>query len=184
VLVVSVAEASRQQAGERARKAEQVLSRFSATGRRITAARKLIVKTLCEGPEHASAEDLAERVQKLSPKVNRSTVYRTLEELEQLGILVHVHLGHGPATYHLAPMSHAHLVCESCGKAIEVPADLFASLSRKAARSYGFRLDPSHFALEGICRECREAAEHARKGLPDRHAPDQHAPDGSARDGR
>jgi len=144
--------------------ADQVLARLSAMGRRITAPRRLIVTALCQGPEHASAEDLAERVQKLAPKVNRSTVYRTLEELEHLGILVHVHLGHGPATYHLAPMRHAHLVCESCGRAIEVPGELFASLSRKAAQQYGFTVDPSHFAIEGVCADCQRKARRALEG--------------------
>ncbi len=80
--------------------------------------------SLREGP-HRTAEELAEEVQRVAPDVHLSTIYRNLDELERLGIIVHAHLGHGPATYHLSSETHGHLVCEQCGMAIEAPEDIF-----------------------------------------------------------
>jgi Fur family ferric uptake transcriptional regulator len=89
-----------------------------------------------------------------SPDGHISTVYRNLEELERLAVVTHVHLGHGPATYHLAQTTHSHLVCEECGAVIEVGDGLFASLAAMTLREYGFTIDPHHFATRGRCRDC------------------------------
>ena len=64
--------------------------------------RRLLVRCLFEASGHRTAEELAAEIQAHAPDVSISTVYRNLEELERLGVVVHSHLGHGPATYHLA----------------------------------------------------------------------------------
>ena len=69
--------------------------------------------------------------------------------------MVHTHVGHGPATYHLASSIHGHFVCERCGTMTEVPENLFAELVSAADASYGFEIDPHHFAVLGRCRDCR-----------------------------
>jgi Fur family ferric uptake transcriptional regulator len=86
-----------------------------------------------------------------------STVYRNLEELERLGVVVHTHLGHGAATYHLATEAHGHLVCENCGATIEASGDVFDGLADAARTRYGFTLRPYHFAVLGICAACAQA---------------------------
>jgi Fur family ferric uptake transcriptional regulator len=88
------------------------------------------------------------------PDVHISTVYRNLEALDRLGVVTHVHLGLGPATYHLAQATHSHLVCEECGTVIEVGDQLFASLGAVTLGEYGFTIDPHHFAMRGRCRDC------------------------------
>src|SRR5271168_3218916 len=93
---------------------EDVLERLRSGGSRITTSRRLLVRTLIERGEHASAEELAALVQSEAPDVHLSTIYRNLEELERLGVVTHAHLGHGPATYHLSATAHGHLVCEQC----------------------------------------------------------------------
>ena len=84
-----------------------------------------------------------------------STIYRNLEELERLGVVVHSHSGHGPATYHLASASHGHFVCESCGILLEVPDSLFDDLAERARTRFGFTIDTHHVALLGRCARCR-----------------------------
>jgi Fe2+ or Zn2+ uptake regulation protein len=81
-------------------------------------------------------------------------VYRTLEALERLGVVVHSHLGHGGGVYHLADERHQHLVCEKCGAVVEVPDAVFAPLARTVRRRYGFTIEPGHFALVGRCAKC------------------------------
>ncbi len=86
-----------------------------------------------------------------------STIYRNLDELERLGVVVHSHLGHGPATYHLAATAHCHFVCEHCGAAVKAPDELFVSLADRAKKQFGFTIDPHHFSIFGRCRNCQEA---------------------------
>ena len=62
---------------------------------------------------HRTAEELGAEVQAIAPDVHMSTIYRNLDDLERLGVVVHAHLGHGPATYHLAAGAHGHFVCEA-----------------------------------------------------------------------
>ncbi len=110
-----------------------------------------------------SVEALAEAVQERAPDVHISTIYRNVEELEELGVVAHSHLGHGPVTYQLAALAHAHLVCEDCGARIEVSDDLFAGLAKAAKAELGFSIDPHHVAIQGRCSDCE-----AKLALPTR----------------
>ena len=132
----------------------RTLDALRADGRRVTTARRLVVELLARTSEHLTADDLARRIHDAHPEIHLSTVYRTLERLTELGVINHVHLGHGPAVYHLAGDSHHHLVCDDCGAIVELPANTFDALVRRVERDYGFRLDAHHFALGGHCRNC------------------------------
>lgn len=141
-------------ASSQASEADSVLARLRRGGRRITTSRRLLIRSLLEGPEHPTAETLTSAIQAGAPDVHPSTIYRNLEELEELGVVTHAHLGHGPAIYHMTPVDHGHLVCESCGSLAEVPASLFAELSEAAMSQYGFSVDASHYAVLGRCARC------------------------------
>jgi Fur family transcriptional regulator, ferric uptake regulator len=123
-------------------------------GGRITSSRRLLLRALFDTEGHRSAEELATEVQAQAPDIHLSTIYRNLDELEKLGVIVHSHLGHGPATYHLARAIHGHFVCEECGKMIEAPEALFSSLARSARADFGFTIDPHHSAMLGRCADC------------------------------
>ncbi|HAM01598.1 MAG TPA: transcriptional repressor [Acidimicrobiaceae bacterium] len=135
---------------------EHALDLLRGAGGRITTSRRLLVEALFASSGHRTAEELAAVVQTGAPDVHLSTVYRNLDELERLGIVVHAHLGHGPATYHLAARTHAHLVCEVCQATIEAPDEMFSHLSAAARARFGFAIDPHHFAVLGRCRSCAE----------------------------
>jgi Fe2+ or Zn2+ uptake regulation protein len=134
---------------------DAVLDLVRDQGGRATAARRLLLEVLFETSGHTTAEELAAAVQAQAPDVHLSTIYRNLDELEKLGVIVHAHLGHGPTTYHLANHAHCHLVCEECGEIIDVPDDLFRSLNRATRDRFGFAIDPRHFAVLGLCSRCR-----------------------------
>jgi Fur family transcriptional regulator, ferric uptake regulator len=134
---------------------EAVLAVVREQGGRATSSRRLLLEALFEASGHVSAEDLATAVQAKAPDVHISTIYRNLDELEKLGVIVHAHLGHGPATYHLADHAHCHLVCEGCGTIIDVPEDLFRSLNLTTKDRFGFAIDPRHFAVLGRCERCQ-----------------------------
>ncbi len=134
---------------------EGVLRLVRARGGRVTESRRTLLEVLFEAGEHKSAEELAEAVQERAPDVHISTIYRNLEDLQQLGVIVHSHLGHGPATYQLASLAHAHFICEACGAMLEAPDELFRGLADTVRAKLGFSIDPHHFAMLGLCRVCR-----------------------------
>jgi Fe2+ or Zn2+ uptake regulation protein len=134
---------------------EEIVERLAAAGRRRTAARYAIVQMLVDAKGHVTADELAADVQARFPSVNISTIYRTLDTLEDLGIVDHVHLGHGRAVYHLADSDHQHLYCERCERVEELPAAKLRSLVSALEREYGFEVDQRHFAIVGVCRRCR-----------------------------
>ena len=109
-------------------------------GLRLTPQRELVLQAVRE-LEHATPEEVAEKVRQTHPGINLSTVYRNLETLENVGLVQHSHLGHGGVRYHASTEEiHAHLVCESCGVIIEVPIEATASFTRALIDDYGLSL--------------------------------------------
>ncbi len=133
---------------------EDALELVRQSGGRVTASRRVLLGALFATQGHRTAEELAAEVQAEDPEIHISTVYRNLDELERLGIIVHSHFGHGPATYHLASSVHGHLVCAECGALIEIPDTMFDGLVAQARTRFGFTVDPHHVALLGRCAEC------------------------------
>lgn len=133
---------------------DDVLALVRARGGRATPSRRVLLDVLFEAEDHMTAEDLTEVVQARAPDVHISTVYRNLEDLQRLGVIAHSHLGHGPATYQLASLAHAHFICSSCGARSEAPDEWFAALAENARTQLGFTIDPHHFAIVGHCASC------------------------------
>lgn len=133
---------------------DDVLALVRARGGRVTSSRRVLLEVLFDADRHLSAEELAETVQTRVPDVHLSTIYRNLEELQRLGVIVHSHLGHGPATYQLASLAHAHFICEDCGAMLEAPDELFRGLARSVKSKLGFSINPHHFAILGRCTDC------------------------------
>lgn len=133
---------------------DSVIAFLRSRGSRVTSSRRILLEVLFMASGHMSAEELAEAVQVRAPDVHLSTIYRNLEELEQVGVISHSHLGHGPSSYLLATHAHAHFVCADCGKMIEAPEEMFRGLARTAKTRLGFAIDPKHFAILGLCADC------------------------------
>lgn len=103
---------------------------------------------------HATPEQICQHVQRSTPTVNITTIYRTLELLESLGVVRHTHLGHGAPSYSVHEHQHVHLVCHVCGRVEEAPREVMDELAGTLRTRYGFVLDASHLALSGTCRQC------------------------------
>ena len=142
---------------------DSLLDVLRDNGVRITVPRRAILESMVELGPHVTAEELVGHVQARYPEVHESTVYRTLDRMTTLGVVEHVHLGHGRAVFHVYDGGHQHLHCDACGVVVEAPDELFTEVVRAVEERYGFELDLDHFALGGHCRECREAG-HPRRG--------------------
>jgi Fe2+ or Zn2+ uptake regulation protein len=134
----------------------QILDRLTANGMRRTSARQAILEAFFAAKTHVTAEDIAAEVHRRFPSVDVSTVYRTFDTLEQLGIIDHTHLAHGPAIFHLADDDHQHLVCENCGRVEEVSPEKLEPFLETLKAEFDFDVDRRHFALVGICGDCRD----------------------------
>ncbi|WP_018657511.1 Fur family transcriptional regulator [Actinomadura flavalba] len=129
-----------------------------AKGYRVTPQRQLVLEAVTN-LEHATPEEICTEVQRTAKGVNISTVYRTLELLEELGLVKHAHLGHGPPNYHLASdAEHIHLVCRRCGSAQDADPAAATGLADELAARFGFVTDVHHLTVYGECRECRPGA--------------------------
>jgi Fur family ferric uptake transcriptional regulator len=127
-------------------------------GYRLTPQRQLVLEAV-DSLEHATPDDILTEVRKTASGVNISTVYRTLELLEELGLVSHAHLGHGAPTYHLADRHHhMHLVCRDCATVIEADIAEAAPLTDRLRGTFGFETDMKHFAIFGRCRDCSAKA--------------------------
>ena len=87
-----------------------------------------------------------------STAVNASTVYRTLEVLEELGLVRHAHLSDRAPTYHsTSEHEHFHLVCRNCHKVISVDPDVLTPVTERLAADHGFTIDVGHLTVFGTC---------------------------------
>lgn len=124
-----------------------------ARGLRRTVQRQLVLDAV-QRLHHATPEQVHTAIRQTADEVNLTTVYRTLELLEDLGLVTHTHLSHGPPTYHSADDVHLHLVCRSCGGVDEAPTALLDGLAGRLRDERGFETDVGHVALFGVCAGC------------------------------
>src|SRR4051794_9983218 len=129
-------------------------ARLRAGGYRLTPQRQLVLEAVTS-LGHATPDEIADRGRATARGVNISTVYRTLELLEELGLVTHAHLGHGAPTYHAADDNdHLHLVCRECGGIAEVSPSVLETAVGTIAADHGFTVDVGHFAIFGVCAGC------------------------------
>ena len=94
-----------------------------------------------------------------SQSINLSTVYRTLELLDELGLIRHAHLTDRAPTYHSASdHEHAHLVCRTCHEVISIGRHATEGALGPLATEHGFAPDYGHLTIFGTCAACREKA--------------------------
>jgi Fur family ferric uptake transcriptional regulator len=127
-------------------------------GYRLTPQRRVILDAIERARHHTTAEDVARRVSDKFAGVDASTVYRTLQLLEENGLVNHTHFDDGVTRWHLASLQpHQHLVCRSCGEEQEFELEVLDPLARRLRDRFGFHADLAHFAIAGLCRGCRRS---------------------------
>jgi Fur family ferric uptake transcriptional regulator len=136
-----------------------VRERLRERGMRWTPQRRSILEVLGDAEGHVTARELVDRCRALDPDVTPSTVYRTLDALEELGLVIHSHGPDGREEYHVGPETeHAHLQCGACGRTVELSAAELGSLRAQARRDHGFEITVSHLTIMGRCATCRAQA--------------------------
>ena len=125
-------------------------------GYRLTPQRLMVVSVIENSDDHISAEEIHSQVVAKYPNVNISTVYRTLELLKRLGLVIETDLGGGRVRYHPADKGHHHhLVCQECGAIIDLDESTLSRLEDVLLHRYNFLAQLRHVAIFGRCANCR-----------------------------
>lgn len=139
---------------------------LQSRGKRITQQRRAIVEEVFRQHEHFDAEHLIGQLAKVvgSKRVSRPTVYRTLSELVDAGLLRDMVLGGRTVYEHdYGYPQHDHLYCQKCHKLIEFSSEAMADLRDAVAREHQFRVTGHRLIITGICAECRTPKRPARR---------------------
>jgi Fur family ferric uptake transcriptional regulator len=124
-----------------------MLNTVRAHGLRVSTARRLVLQALLNAGEPRTAEQLA-------GEADLASTYRNLETLEAIGLVRHVHLGHGPGRYELASRSRGWATCESCGRSTPLPSPALQAIRLAVREAAGFEAAFTHFPIVGRCAEC------------------------------
>ncbi len=130
---------------------DDALRRLRQSGGRITSAKQALIEFFFT----AEAMLTAEQIGALHPDVDNSTIYRCLSQFEELGIIEHVHMGHGAAVYRRGGTPTAPITCVVCGRTEQTPISLLLPLVSAIEEETGIDVDLVHFPLSGRCIRCR-----------------------------
>lgn len=139
-----------------------VRERLRARGLRWTPQRRVLVEVLSRTDGHITGSELVERCRELDPSTIPSTVYRTLDVLEELGLVRHAHGVDGREEFHVLPDDeHGHLHCHDCRETWEIGVDEATALVATLRATRGFDVDVSHLTIVGRCGACASTLEGA-----------------------
>lgn len=130
-------------------------------GLRLTPQREMVLSALHDVDALATAEMIHERVQAYTSSIDISTVYRTLELLQELNLVTCLELGGDQRKYELVTLHepHIHLVCRTCGKIVPADLDMAIPFVQSVQEDYGFTVDLGQLSVPGQCRDCAQRGE-------------------------
>ena len=130
--------------------ASALLNTVRAHGLRVSSARRCVLESLVAAERPLTAEEIA-------GGADVASVYRNLETLEEIGIVRHVHLGHGPGRYALSSRSGGWATCDSCGASTLLDPEALQRIRAVVMEAAGFDAGFGHFPIVGICADCIRA---------------------------
>jgi Fur family ferric uptake transcriptional regulator len=135
-----------------------LLEELTVKGVRLTSQRRALIETIQESPTHLDAQSLLEGARKREPKIDRATVYRTIEMLKSLGLIDELDLMHLEGEKHFYEVKtrtdHIHLACFQCGAIEEFSTPVFDRLKAEIARQTGFSISVARLEVGGACGAC------------------------------
>ena len=135
---------------------EAAIDELRARGLRLSSSRRLVLESLFSAGRPATAEEIASGMYGRLPRCDLASVYRNLETLEELGLVRHMHLGHGPGLYAPAADEDEYVACERCGRSEAVSSEVLREVRAAVRKAVGYEPRFSHFPLTGLCPTCKE----------------------------
>jgi Fur family transcriptional regulator, ferric uptake regulator len=138
-----------------AQSVENAVDLLRTKGLRVSSARRLVIEALFAADRPLTAEEIAAGLEGWLPSSDLASVYRNLDTLEELGLVRHFHVGHGPGRYAIASAGELEFVsCEQCGAFETVPSGRLDAARELIERETGYRARFSHFPIVGTCAKC------------------------------
>jgi Fur family transcriptional regulator, ferric uptake regulator len=135
-----------------------LLDELSARGIRITAQRRAVIEVIQEAREHLDAVSLLQLARARYPKIDRATIYRTIDLLKKLRLVDELDLMHLEGEKHFYEVKttreHVHLACFRCGRIEEFSSPLFEQLKSEIGAEAGFKIRVTRLEVGGTCRDC------------------------------
>ncbi|NLW07923.1 MAG: transcriptional repressor [Clostridia bacterium] len=140
---------------------EDICSKLQQLNYKITPQRQAILKTFINKiSEHLSAEEVYTIVKEDYPEIGLATVYRTLDLLVELEVLMKINLGDNRTRYELNQHDshyHHHMICLNCGRVQEFDHDLLETLEKALTQKTGFQIIDHQLKFFGYCSDCKAA---------------------------
>ena len=136
---------------------EQVVEVLREQGYRLTPQRLIVLSIVAEGHGHMDVDEIFQEAKKAYPYMDVATVYRTLHLFRKLGVVTEVAIG-DRLHYELTDPrgAHHHMVCRVCNGAYNLSPHYLEEFRTTLTQEFGFEPDLEHFAVSGICAQCRE----------------------------
>ncbi len=136
------------------------LAQLETNGCRITTPRRAIVNIMANSIRALEAVEIFDLGREDHPQLGLVTVYRTLEMLEQLGLVQRVHQPGGCHLYLKAPNGHEHiLLCKSCRRTDYFSGDDLSELIEETSQNSGYEIEDHWLQFIGICRSCQQVVQ-------------------------
>lgn len=149
---------------------DDIVEAVRRDGGRLSASRRQVLEALFAADGPVSAEYLAGGMGGSGAQLELSSVYRSLEHLERLGAVRHVHLGHGPGLYALTGAGEReYLACERCGRVTAVEPRRLEPVRALVSELTGYEARFTHFPITGLCATCA-ASTSGELPIPDHHS--------------
>ena len=128
-------------------------------GYRLTPQRLLVLSMVVDGTGHMGVDEIYRRAKEGYPYMDIATVYRTLHLFKELGLVTEVAIG-DRLHYELTDPAgrHHHMVCQVCHGAYNLSPSYLEEFQRTLIEEFGFEPDLEHFAIPGVCLECRSSS--------------------------
>jgi Fur family ferric uptake transcriptional regulator len=134
---------------------QAAMSAVRARGLRLSAARRLVLEALFAADDPVDAERIAGGLDGQLPSSDLASVYRNLETLEALGLVRHLHMGHGPGRYALTEAREREYVsCERCGVYVTLAPEELDGVRAAVHEACGYTARFTHFPVVGLCPDC------------------------------
>lgn len=133
---------------------DNVCEKFRVEGRRVTPQRRAIAQVLLDADSHLTADQVLTRVRRRLPSISPATVYNTLHELVEIGLLRELDLGLGfpERRYDVAMEKHDHVVCVRCGRIEDIPRR--NGLKPSLQEDHEFEIMDRRVTYLGLCPDC------------------------------
>jgi Fur family transcriptional regulator, ferric uptake regulator len=136
----------------------EITTTLRERGLYLTAQREAVCEAVFGCPGHICAEHIQRTVAARHPdlRMNKTTIYRTLALLMELGLVTEHRCGDGPVQYEPAARGrHSHAICRRCGELLHLDDDVAASLRDSLRARHGFQVDLESYPVSGLCASCR-----------------------------